>query len=248
LDEQIADQGAITYRGVVETSRKPVFVHLIPQDMTTEEKRSILSRLQRRMSLASGRNGLLDIRREGEQLYAITEIIAEFTGFSDWLNQESPERPPSTNTVDREIAQFDSGKPSSDPKPAFPRMSEGDHVAKIFAKPVLATDIRGQKAESLEEQYHQQQAQKPGYSPAVAAGPSPYTMVVEPGRRAEATAAHTIPSGDGPPVSGLEASNMKVRIAVLESQVGMWKMAAIAAAVVAGFCLIFVLVLLMQSK
>jgi hypothetical protein len=73
-------------------------------------------------------------------------------------------------------------------------------------------------------------------------------MVVEPGRRAEATAAHPIPSGDGPPVSGLEASNMKTRIAVLESQVGMWKMAAIAAAVVAGFCLIFVLVLLMQSK
>jgi hypothetical protein len=162
LDEQIGGPGAITYRGVVETSQKPVYIHLIPEDVSLEEKRQILSRLQRRLSLAAGSNGLLDVRHEGAQLYAITEVIAGFSGFSDWLNQETPPdlmRAPMTNTVDGLIASFDAPPPPPDPKAlrraAEAKERERDFIAEIFAAPMLATDIRGQRqvAEQGRESY-----------------------------------------------------------------------------------------------
>jgi len=239
IHEQIADQGAITYRGVVESSQKPVYIHLIPQDVTTEEKRRILSRLQRRLSLAAGSNGLLDVRHEGAQLYAITEIISGFTNFSDWLNQEAPEvmRAPLTNTVDHLIAQF------GDPKPPTPPIVQNkrDYVAEIFAPPLLATDIRGQRTGAPARE---------GYSPPVDPRPGLYTMVVDPGKKT--TGSHPIPpptpAPPPPPAPDPAAATQQTRIAVLESQVGMWKMAAIAACVLAGLCLLFTFILLMRNK
>jgi hypothetical protein len=240
LDEQIAGQGAITYRGVVESSQKPVYIHLIPQDVTIEEKRRILSRLQRRLSLAAGSNGLLDVRHEGAQLYAITEVVSGFTGFTDWLNQETPEvmRAPATNTVDGLIASFDAPSPPPDPKAlrraAEQRERQRDFVAEIFAQPLAATGIRGQKP--LADQGRE------SYSPPVEVGPGPYTMVVDPGKRpapSTPTEQHQVPDA---------SAAQQMRIAVLETQVAMFKVAAIAASAIAGLCLLITFVLLMRSK
>jgi len=186
-----------------------------------------------------GSNGLLDVRHEGAQLYAITEIISGFTGFSDWLNQEAPEvmRAPATNTVDHLIAQF------GDPKPPAPPIVQNkrDYVAEIFAPPLLATDIRGQRTEAAHG--------RESYSPPVDPRPGPYTMVVDPGKKT--TGSHPVAPPvppTKPPAPDAAAATQLTRIAVLESQVGMWKMAAIAACVLAGLCLLVTFILVMRSK
>jgi hypothetical protein len=244
IDEQIAGLGASSYRGVVEASQKPVYIHLISQDVTVEEKRQILSRLQRRLSLANGSNGLLDVRHEGAQLYAITEVIPGFTGFSDWLNQESPEamRGPVTNTVDQFIGRFDTPQPVSDPV-QFHRPK--DLVAEMFAKPLAATEIRGQAELATP-------GGRPSYSPPVEPGPGLYTRISDPGRAA-ATASHAVtpsvpvtppPAAAAPPKPDLLA----LRVDALERQVGMWKALTIAALALSVVCFLLTFVLLMRSK
>ena len=240
VEDRIAEQGATTYRGFVEASKHPVFVHLIPPDAPTDDKVKILQRLKHRM--ASGSNGLLDIGHEGAQWYAITEVIADFSGFVDWLNREAAEsmRPPLTNTVDRAIKNFEWETLQAD-APIPQHAEQSDPVAEMFARPNAATDMRGQR----QTQDHERET----YSPSGVAGPSLYTRVVEPDRRAtDASAAVAPNAAEAKAPCQPDSGGQSARIAVLESQLAIWKTGAIAAFAIAILCLFIVFVALMRAK
>jgi hypothetical protein len=233
LENRIADDGATTYAGVDESSQKRVFVHLIPEN----GKHQTIAALTERMR--AGSKEVLDLRMESGQVYAVTVVIPEFVSFAEWLPQKEAAGAnswplPTADTVDAEIAAFAFLDP---PERAAPPRENVDEVARIFARPTSATEMRGHR-----ESIH---VPKQAYAPQAPRGPSPYTEVIESRRKAPVAPSPEVKQSASAPSPDPEIAKRLLR---LEASLTMWKAVTIGCCIAVAFSLILTLILLSRGR
>jgi hypothetical protein len=247
LDQQLAQDGATTFLGAVETTNRPVMIHVI-----NSGERGTLEALFNRLKNA-GSSGMIDFQTEGDSVYAITEVISGFKGFSTWLGQTADDSHPSSgtaagqnpDTIDRLIGSFEA--PVAAEKPPSSREPK-DEVADLFARPESATQMRGQKAS-----HNRSVPGKRSYEPPSPPKPGPYTVAIE-GRRSVNVEPPSPLAMPGPepanpsPNTGQADAALLQRVTHLEAELAKWRLCTIATMAASLVILIVMFGLIVRVK